>query len=90
MASIEGIKDSQVVIRVYRALRDVAGPGDEWDIEMALLEQWIGDFEIGIDYAENHEQEERAREAIEAAQALRRAIMAHVAAPGAEDDESEG
>lgn len=87
MAESERTKDSEVVVHVYRALREAAGPGDEWDIEMALLEQWIEDFELAIRYAESAEQEERAREAIEAAQTLRRAIMAHVAAPGAEEDE---
>jgi hypothetical protein len=49
--------------------------------------EWIEDFGLANEYAESDEQVERAREAIELAQALRRAIMAHVAATGAEDDE---
>jgi hypothetical protein len=89
MAQMDDINDSRVAVRVYQALRDAAGPGDKWDIEIALLEQWMDDFGLAIDHAESDNEAQRAREAIEAARALRRPIMAHVAAPGAEDDKSE-
>jgi hypothetical protein len=88
MARVSEITDSQVLIRVYRALQDSAGPHDEGDIEMAVLDDWIEDFGRALEYAETDEQALRAEEAIEAAQALRRAMMALVAAPGAASDES--
>jgi hypothetical protein len=50
-----------------------------------LIEDLMTDFQNALELAETDEQRERARDATKAAQALRRAIMALVAAPGAED-----
>jgi hypothetical protein len=80
-----------VAVRVCQALQEAAGPGDQWDIEIAPLEQWIDDFGLAIGLTTPRAasgRSARGREAIEAGRALRRAIIARVAAPGAEDGES--
>ena len=88
MSRVDGTKDTEVLIRVYHALQDQVGPEDEYDFEMAVLDDWTEDFGQALKYAETDEQAQRSREAIAAAQALRRAIMGLAAARGVETDES--
>jgi hypothetical protein len=70
-------------------LREAAGPDDEYDIELALIAELVHDFENAVNYAESDEEIARAREAIDAARSLHRAVMALVAAPGSHSDDPE-
>ena len=76
--------DIAAFMRVYRLFREHAGTTDEYDLEMAILDAMITDFELAIEYAESPEQVKTAEVAIAATRALKRATMAVVAAPGAE------
>ncbi|MFL5844335.1 MAG: hypothetical protein ACJ762_06545 [Solirubrobacteraceae bacterium] len=74
----------ELALGMYRVLREQAHPEDEYDIELAILDEVVYDFELAIEFADTDDQALRARESIEAAHSLRRAIMALVASPGPE------
>jgi hypothetical protein len=78
------VTNTELALGVYRLLREAAGPEDEYDIELALVDELLEDFTLSIEYAETAEQATRARAAIADAQELRRRVMALVAAPGAD------
>ena len=79
--------DIEAFIRVYRLFSEAAGMSDEFDLELAIIDAMINDFENAIAYAESDKQVITAKAAIEAARALKRATMAVVAAPGANGSE---
>ena len=76
--------NTELALGIYRLLREASGPDDEYDIELAIIDELVEDFTLAIDFAETDEQDALARAAIASAQELRRAVMALVAAPGAD------
>lgn len=76
--------NTELALGVYRLLREAGGVDDEYDIELVIIDELVEDFRLAIDFAETDEQEALAQGAIAAAQELRRAVMALVAAPGAD------
>lgn len=69
------IRDREALLRVYELFREAAGPsGDEYALELAMLDKLIEDFELAEEYAESGEQVTRGRAAKEAALGLREAI----------------
>lgn len=79
--------DAATVLRIYRLLRDAAGPRDEpYEMDHALIRELQESFDNTATFAESSLEESRAREAIYAAEALRQAISNLVVASHPERD----